>query len=59
MNASIYAYDRKFILNENMNTVFSDLSMISVMEEWSAVDIDTAKNFEFVEFLVCKKIVHL
>lgn len=59
MNASIYAYDRRFILNDKMNTVFSNRSMISVMEEWSAVDIDTEKDFEFIEFLVSKKIVNI
>jgi CMP-N,N'-diacetyllegionaminic acid synthase len=59
MNASIYAYDRKYILDEKTKTVFSKRSMISIMQEWSAFDIDTEADFEFIEFLVSKGIVKL
>ncbi len=59
MNASIYAYERRFILNEKSKTVFSSRSMISVMGEWSAFDIDTEADFEFIEFLVSKRAIQI
>ena len=59
MNASIYVYDRDFLLDEKINTVFSSRSAVWVMDEWSAFDIDTEMDFKFIEFLISKKIVRL
>jgi CMP-N-acetylneuraminic acid synthetase len=59
MNASIYVYDRDFLLDERINTVFSNRSASVAMDEWSAFDIDTELDFQFIEFLVKKKVVRL
>jgi CMP-N-acetylneuraminic acid synthetase len=59
MNASIYVYDRDFLLDEKINTVFSNRSASLEMDEWSAFDIDTELDFQFIEFLVSKKVVSI
>lgn len=58
-NASIYFYDREFLLDSNMQSVLSDRTLVYIMDEWSAFDIDSESDFQFVEFLVSKGIVNL
>lgn len=59
MNASIYVYDRNYLLDENTKTALSDRSLIMVMDENSAFDIDTELDFQFVEYLTAKGLVKL
>ncbi len=59
MNASIYIYDREFLLDEKSDTVFSDQSYAWVMDEISAFDIDTEQDFRFLEFLTKEQLVQL
>ena len=59
LNASIYVYDRKFLINKNTKTVISDKSIIYEMDEWGAVDIDTEADFQIIEYLLSQKIIHL
>ena len=59
MNASIYVYDRNYILNQATRTGIQGRTLIWVMDELSAFDIDTEKDFIFVEYLVSKGLVTL
>ena len=59
MNASIYVYDRKYLLNKKNKTAISDHSLVWVMDELSAFDIDSEIDFQFIEFLVSKGVVSL
>ncbi len=59
MNASIYVYKRDYLLDERTNTAISRRSAISIMDEWSAFDIDEESDFQLVEFLVKKGLVNL
>jgi len=59
MNASIYVYDRKFILNPRTTTALSDKTLVWEMDEWSAFDIDSEVDFQLIEYLVTKGIVKL
>ena len=59
MNASIYVYDRDYLLNESTRSAISDRSFAFVMGELSAVDIDSELDFQFIEFLVSKGVVRL
>ncbi|MFH1428693.1 MAG: acylneuraminate cytidylyltransferase family protein, partial [Candidatus Margulisiibacteriota bacterium] len=59
MNASIYVYDRDYLLADQTVSAISDCSMVWVMDELSAFDIDTELDFQFVEFLVSRKLVSL
>jgi len=54
MNASIYVYDRDYLLDRDTRSAISDRSLVYVMDELSAFDIDTETDFQFVEFLVSK-----
>lgn len=51
MNASIYIYDRNFLLDGNENAV-SDNSIVYIMEDESRMDIDSELDFKFIEFLI-------
>lgn len=59
MNASIYVYDRAFLLNEETKTALGRRSVASVMDEISAFDIDSEEDFQFIEYMVSKNIVAL
>jgi CMP-N-acetylneuraminic acid synthetase len=59
MNASIYVYDRDFILDEQVTSAISDRSLIWEMDSFSAFDIDHEIDFTFIEFLVTKGLVTL
>lgn len=58
LNASIYIYDRNYLLEGNEN-VISDNSIAYVMDDISRTDIDTELDFKFIEFLIKEKIVSL
>ena len=59
MNASIYVYDREFLLDRSAVTAVTDRSLIWEMSELSAFDIDHESDFQFIEFLVAKGLVRL
>ena len=59
MNASMYVYDREFLLDESNRTPLSGKSLTYEMDEISAVDIDSEMDFKFVEFLIKEEVVRL
>ena len=59
MNASIYIYDRRYLLNENTKSPVSDKSLVYLMDELSAFDIDNESDIKFIEFLVSRGAVKL
>lgn len=59
MNASIYIYNRDYLLDKNTRSPISDRSLVWVMDELSRFDIDSELDFKFIEFLVNNKIVSL
>jgi len=59
MNASIYVYDREYLLTEKTRSAVSDRSLVWVMDEWSAFDIDQEADFQFIEFLASRGLVSL
>ena len=59
MNASIYVYDREYLLDKKTKTAISDHSLVWVMDELSSVDIASELDFQFIEFLILKKLVSL
>lgn len=58
MNASIYIYDRNFLLENGNESAVSDNSIIYVMDDIS-IDIDSELDFKFIEFLIKKNIISL
>lgn len=56
MNASIYFYARKFLLNQKHTMPFSDKTAIYIMDELSTYDIDSEIDFKFIEFLFKERI---
>jgi CMP-N-acetylneuraminic acid synthetase len=52
MNASMYVYKRKFLLDVNNSLPYSKTAYVYEMNESGAIDIDTEINFRFIEFLV-------
>ena len=59
MNASIYVYDREFILDATNETPFSKKVFAYLMPDISAVDIDTEIDLQFTDFLIKQGIVNL
>ena len=59
MNASIYVYDAQYLLNPNHISAISPKTLPLVMDEYSAFDIDSEEDFQFIEFLVTKGLVSL
>ena len=59
MNASLYVYDREFLLDTANKTLCSKKALIYEMGELSAIDIDREIDFKLVEFLVKEGIVKL
>lgn len=59
MNASIYVYQREFILNPRTTTCLSEKTLVWEMGEWSAFDIDSEVDFQLIELLVSKGVVQL
>lgn len=59
VNASIYIYDRNFLIDKRNINVISDDSIIYVMGDVSRTDIDSELDFKFIEFLVKDGIISL
>ncbi|MFH1380003.1 MAG: acylneuraminate cytidylyltransferase family protein [bacterium] len=59
MNASIYVYDREFLMNPKTTIALSDKTLTYCMSELSAFDIDNESDFQFIDFLVSKGLVKL
>lgn len=59
MNASIYIYDRNFLLDEGNIRPVSDNSIIYEMDEISRTDIDSEIDLKFVEFLLKENVISL
>lgn len=59
LNASIYFYDRKYLLESDMPYPVSDQSEIYVMDDISGIDIDREIDFKLIEFLVEKECVQI
>jgi len=55
LNASIYVYSREFLMGDSI-TVFTDKSVVHIMNELSGVDIDREVDFKFVEFLLKERL---
>ena len=58
MNASMYVYDRKFLLDANNKMPYSKKALIYEMGELSSFDIDSEIDFKFVEFLLKEGILN-
>lgn len=52
MNASIYFYSRKFLIQHNHITPFSKRTAVYIMDDLSAFDIDREIDFRFIDFLI-------
>ena len=52
MNASIYFYDRNYLLDEGVTSSISSKSTVYEMSPESAYDIDREIDFKFLEFLL-------
>lgn len=59
MNASIYIYDREYLLDEKTDSAISDDSIIYIMDEISRIDIDSELDFKYIEFLMKENIISL
>lgn len=59
LNASIYFYDRNYVLNEEDPVPISDDIAIYEMDDMSGVDIDREIDFKFIEFLVNEEMIKL
>ncbi len=59
MNASMYVYDRAFLLDERHRSPLGGRAVVYEMPESSAFDIDTEMDLRFVEFLVKEGLVRL
>jgi CMP-N-acetylneuraminic acid synthetase len=51
MNASIYFYQRQYLLDKSIRSPISKRSVVYVMDDVSAFDIDREIDFKFIEFL--------
>jgi CMP-N,N'-diacetyllegionaminic acid synthase len=59
LNASIYFYNRDYLLNEKNNTCLTDNSKIYIMDDIAGIDIDREIDFKFIEFLINEGLVQL
>ena len=59
MNASIYAYNRNYLLNESTRMPYNEMSKIHIMSELSAFDIDREIDFKLVEFILDTKLAEI
>lgn len=60
MNASIYFYSRRFLLDKSkIHPLSTENAAIYVMDEISAIDIDSELDFKYLEFLIKNKEVVL
>ena len=54
MNASIYFYDRSYLLSSKLKSPFTDKTCIYKMEEIAGIDIDSELDFQITEYLMGK-----
>ncbi len=54
MNASIYFYDRSYLLSSKRKSPFTDKTCIYKMEEIAGIDVDSELDFQITEFLMGK-----
>lgn len=59
MNASMYVYDRDFLLDPENNTPYARVAYAYEMSEPDATDIDSERDFKFLEFLIKEGAVKL
>lgn len=59
MNASIYFYDREYLLKTENPSPLNDDSRIYVMGDTAGIDVDREIDFKFLEFLVQENVVKL
>jgi CMP-N,N'-diacetyllegionaminic acid synthase len=52
MNASIHIYSREHVLDDRDRHICSERAVVYVMDDLSAVDIDSELDFKFIEFLM-------
>ncbi len=56
MNASIYVYQRDFLLDESTLSPLAENSEILIMNPISAFDVDREVDFKFLEFVLKEKV---
>ncbi len=59
INASIYIYDKEYLMDANNVSPISDDSIIYQMGELSRIDVDSELDFKFIEFLIKERIISL
>ena len=59
LNASIYLYDREYLLDENNVSPINPKCSIYVMDDVSGTDIDREIDFKYIEYLIKEKVVSL
>lgn len=59
MNASIYFYDRNYLMDETMTSPISSKSTVYEMSPESAYDVDREIDFRFLEFLLRERQVRV
>ena len=59
MNASMYVYDRGFLLDAGNKTPYAKTAYAYEMNGDDTIDIDSETDFKFIEFLVKEGIVKL
>ncbi|MDF2511453.1 MAG: acylneuraminate cytidylyltransferase [Herbinix sp.] len=51
MNASIYAYQREFIISEHTNKIFDGKALLWLMKDTAVLDIDCEEDMELMQVL--------
>lgn len=59
MNASMYVYGRKFLMDAKNKLPYSGRAFVYKMNELSSFDIDSEMDFKFIEFLAREGLVKL
>jgi CMP-N,N'-diacetyllegionaminic acid synthase len=60
INASIYFYSRDFLKNKkNVSVTLPKKKMVYVMDDICGVDIDSKEDFQYIEYLINKKMVKI
>ena len=59
MNASIYFYRKKYLLDEANITAISNNSSIYIMNDLATIDIDREIDFKYIEYLIKEGVVKI
>lgn len=59
MNASMYIYDRKFLLDKSNKMPYAKRAFAYEMKAVSAIDIDSELDFKFIEFLFKEGVINI